>query len=92
MQVLIIGGGVVGLSLAYELTRHNLRFYHAESDHVLFYGKMTPDRRNLIFVAVSLDPFDAHETHLHFPLDAMGIGWEEPWEAEELLLSGERHF
>jgi starch synthase (maltosyl-transferring) len=70
----------------------NLRFYHAESDHVLFYGKMTPDRRNLIFVAVSLDPFEAHETHLHFPLDAMGIGWEEPWEAEELLLSGERHF
>jgi len=69
----------------------NLRFYGADSDDVLFYGKMTPDRSNMVFVAVSLDPFEAHETTLWFPLDQMGIGVRDAWEVEELL-TGERHF
>jgi starch synthase (maltosyl-transferring) len=69
----------------------NLRFYPADGDDVLFYGKMLPDRTSMIFVAVNLDPFQAHDTVLHFPLPGMGIGWHDPWEVEELL-TGERHF
>jgi starch synthase (maltosyl-transferring) len=69
----------------------NLRFYAADWDQVLFYGKMTTDRASMVFVAVNLDPFQAHETTLHFPLDEMGIGRDDPWEVEELL-TGERHF
>jgi starch synthase (maltosyl-transferring) len=69
----------------------NLRFYHADDDNVLFYGKMTEDRSSMVFVAVNLDPFSAHESVIHFPLDQMGIGWSDPWEVEELL-TGERHF
>ena len=69
----------------------NLRFHAADNGSVLFYGKATPDRTNMIFVAVSLDPFSAQEGMLHFPLDEMGIGWGDPWEVEELL-TGERHF
>ncbi|HEV2149470.1 MAG TPA: alpha-1,4-glucan--maltose-1-phosphate maltosyltransferase [Longimicrobiaceae bacterium] len=69
----------------------NLRFYGADDDHVLFYGKATPDRSNIIFMAVNLDPFQAHEATLWFPLDVMGMGPHDPWEVEELL-TGERHF
>ncbi|HET7234501.1 MAG TPA: alpha-1,4-glucan--maltose-1-phosphate maltosyltransferase [Longimicrobium sp.] len=69
----------------------NLRFYAADSGDILFYGKMTDDRTSMVFVAVNLDPFQAHETMLHFPLDQMGIGWGDPWEVEELL-TGERYF
>jgi starch synthase (maltosyl-transferring) len=69
----------------------NLRFYQADNDNVLFYGKMTPDLGSVIFVAVNLDPFSTHEAVLHFPLADVGIGWNDPWEVEELL-SGERHF
>ncbi|HYH79933.1 MAG TPA: alpha-1,4-glucan--maltose-1-phosphate maltosyltransferase [Longimicrobium sp.] len=69
----------------------NLRFYPADSDDILFYGKMTEDRTSMVFAAVNLDPFQAHETMLHFPLGEMGIGWNDPWEVEELL-TGERHF
>jgi starch synthase (maltosyl-transferring) len=69
----------------------NLSFYPADSDDILFYGKMTEDRTSMVFVAVNLDPFQAHETMLHFPLGEMGIGWGDPWEVEELL-TGERHF
>jgi starch synthase (maltosyl-transferring) len=82
-----------------EIRRHNralheydnLRFYPADNDNVLFYGKMTPDRTSMVFVAVNLDPFAAHETMLHFPLPDMGIGWHDPWEVEELL-TGQRFF
>ena len=34
----------------------NLRFYHADNDAILFYGKMTAARDNIILVVVNLDP------------------------------------
>jgi len=69
----------------------NLRFYHAENDQVFFYGKMTRDRTNAVFVVVNLNPFEAQEGHVYFPLDQLGIGWDDPWEVEELLRE-ERHY
>ena len=33
----------------------NLRFYPAENPHILFYGKMTPAKDNIILVVVNLD-------------------------------------
>ncbi|MFL5383074.1 MAG: alpha-1,4-glucan--maltose-1-phosphate maltosyltransferase [Longimicrobiaceae bacterium] len=69
----------------------NLRFYPADGDSILFYGKMLEGATSMVFVAVNLDPFQAHETVLHFPLREMRIGWQDPWEVEELL-TGERHF
>ena len=71
-----------------ELT--NLRFYRADSDSILFYGKMTADRANMVFVAVNLDPFEAHETTIEFPLADMQIGNDDAFEVEDLL-SDERH-
>lgn len=68
----------------------NLRFYDSDDDSVLFYGKMTLDRSNMVFVAVNLDPFDAREAELRFPLDDMGVPPGETFEVEELL-SGRRH-
>jgi starch synthase (maltosyl-transferring) len=68
----------------------NLVFYQADDDSVLFYGKATLDRSNLIFVAINLDPFDAHQADLHFPLAEMGVPEGETFEVEELLEGG-RH-
>ncbi|MBX9634493.1 MAG: alpha-1,4-glucan--maltose-1-phosphate maltosyltransferase [Magnetospirillum sp.] len=68
----------------------NVRFHPADDDAVLFYGKATFDRSNMIFVAVTLDPLDAHEAVLSFPLEAMGVPPGETFEVEELL-GGGRH-
>ena len=68
----------------------NLRFHGADSDSVLFYGKMTADRANMVFAAVNLDPFEAHEATLEFPLADMNLAPDDAFEAEDLL-SGERH-
>ena len=62
-----------------------LRFYPADSPHVLFYGKHTPARDNVILVAVNLDPFATHEATLQIPLAEIGIAADETYELHELL-------
>ncbi|HXV24590.1 MAG TPA: maltotransferase domain-containing protein [Alphaproteobacteria bacterium] len=68
----------------------NLRFHPASDDNVLFYGKMSFDRDNIILIAVNLDPFEPHESRLELPLSEMGIGEEDSFEVEELL-TGSKH-
>ncbi|BBL80849.1 alpha-1,4-glucan:maltose-1-phosphate maltosyltransferase [Rubrobacter xylanophilus] len=64
-----------------ELT--NLSFLPAPDDNILFYGKRSGE--NAVFVAVNLDPHDAHDTHVQFPLWELGIGEDEPYVVEELI-------
>ena len=68
----------------------NLRFHPADHDQVLFYGKMTEDGSNRVFVAINLDPFAAHEATIELPLAAMGIAEVETFRAVELF-TGEEH-
>lgn len=63
----------------------NLKFHLCDNDRVLFYEKSTPDGKNVVFVAVNLDPFAAQDVTLFFPMDVVGVGDNEPWEAEEML-------
>ncbi|HLC41911.1 MAG TPA: alpha-amylase family glycosyl hydrolase, partial [Methylomirabilota bacterium] len=63
----------------------NLTFYPAEDDNVLFYGKMTPAKNDVILVAVNLDPFAPHESVVHVPLDEIGLGEDETYEMHELI-------
>jgi starch synthase (maltosyl-transferring) len=67
-----------------------LRFWRADDDNIIFYGKITPDHSNMVFVAINLDPFEAHETTLWFPIGEIGLSDPDAFEAEELL-SGAKH-
>jgi starch synthase (maltosyl-transferring) len=73
-----------------ELT--NLRFYPADDDHVLFYGKMTADGGNRVFAAVNLDPFAVHEATIELPLAAMHIAEVETFTAVELFTGEEQRW
>jgi starch synthase (maltosyl-transferring) len=68
----------------------NLRFHLCDNDHVLFYEKSTADGRNILFIAVNLDPFQPQEVTLYFPMNVVGVAPDETWEAEEMLAGG-RH-
>jgi len=61
----------------------NVEFYRADDDQVIFYGKRAGD--NIVFAAVNLDPFAAHDPTLWFPTGALGIADDEPYDIEELL-------
>jgi len=50
-----------------------LKFYTAYHDQVLFYGKLSPDRAEMILVAVNLDPFRAHEVTIEVPTWEFGL-------------------
>ncbi|HEX3620287.1 MAG TPA: alpha-1,4-glucan--maltose-1-phosphate maltosyltransferase, partial [Candidatus Udaeobacter sp.] len=50
----------------------NLRFYHAENDAILFYGKMTAARDNIILVVVNLDPHRKQNSFVDVPIEQFG--------------------
>jgi starch synthase (maltosyl-transferring) len=64
----------------------NVRFYRADDDAVIFYGKR--EKNNLLLIAVNLDPFAARETTLWFPTGELGLADDENFGVEELLAGG----
>jgi starch synthase (maltosyl-transferring) len=76
----------------------NLRFHTAENENVIFYSKMTQSRDNIILVVVNLDPHQAHNTHVHVPLEELGFGPGDSYQVQDLLWderylwSGSRNF
>jgi starch synthase (maltosyl-transferring) len=69
-------------------THLGVRFLTAWNDAILYYEKATEDRSNVIFVAVSLDPFQAQECDFEIPLWSWGLPDDASVEAEELAGGG----
>ncbi len=63
----------------------NLRFYNSTDDAILFYGKVSPDGKNRILVAVNLDPFAAHTGRITVPVERMGISSGAKYPVRELI-------
>jgi starch synthase (maltosyl-transferring) len=63
----------------------NLEFYEADNEHVIVYGKRTRDRRNIILVAVNLNPFQAQEARVMIPISSFGIKADEMYQLHNLI-------
>jgi starch synthase (maltosyl-transferring) len=63
----------------------NLRFYAADDAHILWYGKMTPERDDVVFVAANLDPFGRRGSLVDVPIQELGIPADAPYRMHELL-------
>ena len=63
----------------------NLRFYHADNEAILFYGKMTTAREDIILVVVNLDPFRKQHSFIDVPLDQFGSMEGEAYQVHDLL-------
>jgi starch synthase (maltosyl-transferring) len=63
----------------------NLRFYHADNDAILFYGKMTAARDNIILVVVNLDPFRKQHCFIDVPIDQFGSIEGDAYQVHDLL-------
>jgi len=63
----------------------NLRFYHADNDAILFYGKMTPARDNIILVVVNLDPHRKQNSYIDVPIDQFGEMASDVYQVHDLL-------
>ena len=63
----------------------NLRFYEADNDNILFYGKHTEDMRSVVLVVVNLDPYSAQESMVRLPMEELGLGPDETFQMHELI-------
>jgi starch synthase (maltosyl-transferring) len=63
----------------------NLRFYHAENDAILFYGKMTAARDNIILVVVNLDPYRKQHSFVDVPIEHFGQMDSDVYTVRDLL-------
>ena len=63
----------------------NLRFYHSDNDAILFYGKMTPARDNIILVVVNLDPFRKQNSFVYVPIEEFGQMESDEYQVHDLL-------
>ena len=54
------------------------------------WGTLAPDGGNAVLVVVNLDPFSPREATVRPPLEALGIGPDEPFQAHELI-TDQRH-
>ena len=66
-------------------THLGVRFLPAANDSVLFYEKATPDRSNVVLVAVSLDPHQPQEADIELPLWSWRIPDEGALAMDDLL-------
>jgi len=63
----------------------NLKFYESNNEHILFYGKMTPDKTNILLFAVNMDPYAVQEGRLIIPLEEFGISETVTYHLHELI-------
>jgi starch synthase (maltosyl-transferring) len=63
----------------------NLRFYHAENEAILFYGRMTAARDDIILVVVNLDPHRKQNSFVYVPIEEFGQMESDEYEVYDLL-------
>ena len=65
--------------------KDNLRFYQADNDAILFYGKMTAARDNIILIVVNLDPHLKQHSFVDVPIDEFGSMEGDVYQVHDLL-------
>ena len=63
----------------------NLRFYKADNGAILFYGKMTAARDNIILVVVNLDPHRKQHSYVDVPIEQFGSMDGDAYQVHDLL-------
>jgi starch synthase (maltosyl-transferring) len=70
-------------------THLGLTFYNAFNDSILYYGKATSDRGNVLLIAVNLDPHRPQEANIEIPLWEWGLPDDGALAAEDLMTGRE---
>jgi len=66
-------------------TPWNLSFYEVDNENLLFYGKVTEDLLNIIFIVINLDPFHTHSGWVNVPVKELDIDAQQPYLVHDLL-------
>ena len=67
-------------------THLGVRFLSATNDNILYFEKATPDRSNVVLVAINLDPYHAQAANLEVPLWRWKLPDHASVEVDDLVL------
>ena len=63
----------------------NLRFYPADNDAILFYGKMTAAREDIVLIVLNIDPHRKQHSYVDVPIEQFGSTEGEAYQVHDLL-------
>jgi starch synthase (maltosyl-transferring) len=63
----------------------NIKFLQTDSEHILSYVKATPDKSNVVLVAINLDPARTHQCSVDVPPQEIGAAPGTRYTVEDLL-------
>ena len=66
-----------------------LRFHPTDSEHLLAYSKTRPDGSDPVVVIANLDPAHPQAGFVDLRMPELGMGWEDPFMARDLLTGEE---
>lgn len=66
-------------------TTWNIRFADTSNNQIICYIKTDATTNNNLIIAVNLDPFSTQGAHVRIPLPDFNIGYDEPYEVNDLL-------
>jgi starch synthase (maltosyl-transferring) len=69
-----------------------LKFQTAHNDQITFFSKTTPDRDNILLIAINLDPHNAQEAAIEIPLWEWGLPDHATIDLEDLVGGAEFQF
>jgi starch synthase (maltosyl-transferring) len=70
-------------------THLGISFYNAFNERILYFGKATPARDNVVLVAINLDPYSPQEATIEVPLWEFGLPDHGALACEDLM-TGQR--
>ncbi|WP_369990678.1 alpha-1,4-glucan--maltose-1-phosphate maltosyltransferase [Pseudomonas xanthosomatis] len=66
-------------------THLGVLFLNCWNEQILYFAKRTPERDNIILVAISLDPYNAQEASFELPLWELGLDDHADTQGEDLM-------
>ena len=63
----------------------NVHFADVENDQIICYGKVDEASRNVMIMAVNMDPYHTQGSYLRLPLAELGLAWDRPFHLHDLL-------
>lgn len=63
----------------------NIEFIPTDNDQIISYFKWSEDPRNVIIVAVNLDPENLQQSQIYLPLEKLGIAHDSEFQVNDLL-------
>jgi starch synthase (maltosyl-transferring) len=63
----------------------NLQFLETDNDQIIAYARTTPERENVILVAVNLDPTNPHHCTVVVPPEIVGVAPGQSYRVTDLL-------